>query len=208
MELGLDLSSSIMRALFLLAVLVTALGASAQEPQKGLGLDLGTSAAFVFWEPVEADNWIGSKPLFGASLDAAINWSFPKDHVAIGLGGGLFLWGDRVLYPVFLQLSVDPSVVCDDCFFSRGIWLRTTVDLRLGTMLGRVETTAGPLRPDFFNEMGIRYRLGTNSRSQFHAGVRLSMFTLRGPYQEKVAGGWYDSKPIFHMFGPAVWVTF
>lgn len=197
-----------MRALFLLAVLVKALGASAQEPKKGLGLDLGTSAAFVFWAPVEADNWIGSKPHFGASLDAAINWSFPKDYVAIGLGGGLFLWGDRVQYPVFIQLTVAPSSWCDDCAFSRGIWLRTTFDGRLGTMLGSVETTAGPLRPDFFTEMGVRYRLGTNPRYRFHAGIRLSGFTLRGPYQEQVDGVWQEANPNFLMAGPAFWMTF
>ncbi|MBX2980602.1 MAG: hypothetical protein KF905_15045 [Flavobacteriales bacterium] len=73
-----------MRALFLVAALVTANGLVAQETKKGLGLDLGTSPSFVFWAPVEADNWIGSKPLFGASLNAAINWSFPKDRAALG----------------------------------------------------------------------------------------------------------------------------
>jgi hypothetical protein len=194
--------------MFLIAVLVTALGASAQEPKKGFGLDLGLSPSFVFWAPVEADNWIGSKPHFGASLDAAINWSFPKDRAALGLGGGLFLWGDRVMYPVFIQLAADPSVWCDDCFFSRGIWLRTTFDGRIGTMVGKVETTAGPLRPDFFSEMGVRYRLGANTRSRFHAGIRMSMFTLRGPYQEQVEGVWQNSTPNFLMAGPAFWMTF
>ncbi len=197
-----------MRALFLLAVLVKALGASAQEPKKGLGLDLGLSPSFVFSEPVEADNWNGSKPLFGASFDAVVNWSFPKDRASLGLGGGIFLWGDRVLYPVFIQLAVDPSVWCDECFFSRGIWLRATFDGRLGAMLGNVETTAGLLRPNFFSEMGVRYRLGTNDRSRFHVGIRMSMFTLRGPYQEQVEGVWQDSKPNFFMVGPAVWMTF
>jgi hypothetical protein len=196
------------RYALLATLFIVPLCAKAQESKRGLGLDLGLSPSFVFSDRVEADNWIGSKPLFGASLNAAINWSFPKDRAALGLGGGLFLWGDRVLYPVFLQLAVDPSVWCDDCFFNRGIWLRTTVDLRLGTMIGRVETTAGPLRPDFFSEMGIRYRLGTNTRSRFHAGMRLSTFTLRGPYQMQVEGVWEDSKPSFLTVGPALWVTF
>lgn len=180
----------------------------AQEPKKGLGLDIGLAPLYVFSAPVEADNWIGSKPAMGFALDAAVNWSFPKDRSTVGLGGGLFLWGDRVLYPVFMQLTLDPSTWCDDCAFSRGIWLRTTFDGRLGTMLGTVETTAGPLRPDLFSEVGLRYCLGESPRSRFHAGIRLSKFSFKGPYQIQVEGGWQDSKPGFLTVGPALWMSF
>lgn len=197
-----------MRALFLVAVLVTAFGTVAQEPKKGLGLDIGTSTSFVFSEPVETDNWIGSRSLFGASLDATVNWTFPKDRAAVGLGGGLFFWGDRMLYPVFLHVSFPTSLLCDDCVFSRGIWPRITYEGKLGTVLGNVETTAGPLHPDFLSELGLRYRLGTSTRTRFHAGIRLSMFTLRGPYQMQVEGVWQDSKPNFLTAGPALWMTF
>lgn len=197
-----------MRAYFLVAVLVIAHEVLAQEPKRGLGLDIGTSPSFVFSQPVEADNWIGSKGSFGLGLDAAINWTFPKDRGAVGLGGGVFFWADRMLYPVFLQVTLPASILCDDCVFSRGIWPRTTLDCKLGTMLGNVETTSGPLRPDFFNELGIRYRLGTSTRTRFHAGIHLSMFTLSGPYQTQVEGAWQDSKPSFFLAGPAIWVTF
>jgi hypothetical protein len=196
-----------MRALFLVTFQILALVVVSQEPKKGLGLDIGTSPSFVSSEPVEADNWIGNKPEFGLACDAVVNWRFPKDRAAIGLGGGLLLWGDRVLYPVFIQLTVEPSIWCTDCAFSRGIWLRTSLDARLGAMLGHVETTAGPLRPDLFYEVGFKYRLGVHARLRFHAGIRLNMFSFRGPYQNLVEGSWRDSKPVFLTAGPALWMA-
>lgn len=197
-----------MRALVLVASLVTTMSVVAQEPKKGLGLDIGLSPSYVHTEPVEADNWIGNKSDIGLEWDAAVNWSFPKGRGALGLGGGLFLWGDRILYPVFIQVTADPNAWCDDCSLSRGIWLRTSIDARMGAMLGNVETTPGPLRPDLFSEVGLRYRLGVNARSRFHVGIRLSMFSFRGPYQIQLEGGWQDSKPSFLTAGPALWMTF
>lgn len=205
---GLGLFSTLMRSLFFVAFQTIALGVAAQEPWKGLGLDLGFAPSFVYTEPVEADNWVGSKSQFGASFDAAINYGFPKARAAFGLGDGIFLWGDRVLYPVFIQVAADPSAWCEDCFFSRGIWLRTTIDARGGAMPGNVETAAGPLRVDFFSEVGFRYRVGIATRWQFHAGIRLGTFDLRGPYRVQVDGVWQDSKPSFLTAGPALWMTF
>lgn len=74
-------------------------------------------------------------------------------------------------------------------------------------MLGHVETTAGPLRPYLFSEFGLRYRLGNDAQSRFHAGIRISTFIFQGPYQRMVDNAWKEATPNFFTAGPAFWVT-
>ncbi len=197
-----------MRLNFLIALLWLLTCAQAQDPKRGLGLDLGVAPLFIYSGPEVEDNWIGTKPLFGTSMQALLNWHFPKDRTAIGLGGGILFWGDRILHPVFFHLVVHPASWCDDCSLNNLFWQRISVDAHIGTIIGRIETTVGPLHPNFLSEAGIRYRLGSGERSRAHIGVNFGMFTLRGPYRTLVNGEWREARIAFSTIGPAFWLTF
>lgn len=197
-----------MRFLIIIGLLLSTGRVCAQEGGQRVRFELGASPSYIGPAEHAEDNWIGTKPAFGTRLDASINWKVRKGGGSVGLGGGLFLWGDRILFPIYGHIVIEPSSLCDDCLLANDFWKRTTVEVDLGMMIGGAETTDGPLRGTFLNNVGLRYRLGDNERSRFSIGVRSSLFGFRGPYRSLSADGWKDGRPAFLTIGPAVWFTF
>lgn len=182
------LNSVVMRTAHLSALLCLPFALQAQEFSKGLGFSISACPAIILTEAVTTDNWIGDKPGFGTTTNASVYWTFPKDGSTIGVGGGAFFWGDRTLYPLYLELTFPMAGLCTDCGMRRGIWARTGCEARLGAMFGSVETTSGPLHANFLSEVGLRYQMGASDDSRFQIGLRLGIFSMSGPYQVQVDG--------------------
>jgi len=192
-------------ARILLALLLWPLGrAYAQTTEPGLGFDFSLSPAYVHFEPAGQDNWVGDKPSYATMAVGAIHWTVPKDETSFGLGGGAFFWGDRLLYPVYARLRMNVSVLFRDSTKMSGFVRRLSVETRVGTMLGTVESTAGKLKPRVSYNALIAYRLGRSARSSLHIGIELGLFSLGGPYQVRTGDKWEDSRADISTVGVVV----
>lgn len=181
----------------------------AQRNVGRLGFNLGLSPSYVHFAPEGTeDNWSGDKASYATMALGSINWTFPKDESTFGLGGGPFVWGDRILYPVFLQIGLDLTIFHRDTTTMSGFARRLSIETRIGTMLGNIETTAGKLTPQVWYDAAIMYRTGRNTRSAFHIGVELGVFNWRGPYQVQSGDDWEEERPSISTVGPLLQFRF
>src|SRR5690606_4604431 len=98
----LDLYSNAMRLLATIIFIHFLHYAFAQEKSRRIGFDLGLAPLYVHSDQV-VDNWLGGKPAFATTLTGAINWNFKDSPNSIGVGGGVSLWGNRMLHPVYFK---------------------------------------------------------------------------------------------------------
>jgi hypothetical protein len=191
------------RALLLLPFLWQFAETSGQSARR-LDFEFGLSPAYVAFEPLGKDNLVGSKVDLGVTLDASVNWNFLKDSSAIGLGGGVFQWGDRTLFPVYFQLRFDLSSLYKDQSKVSSFLHRSSFEGRVGTMIGPLETTNGPLRPEVLYGISLLYRSSKGARPSLYVGIQMDMMTWRGPYQYQENNEWQDRKPLVFTIGPVV----
>lgn len=193
----------------LLLLLLWSLGrVSAQTGGHRLGFDLGLSPAYVLFDPIRTDNWPGDKPLYATMVVGTIDWTTNSDNGMVGLGGGAFIWGDRILYPVYLQLGLHASILYRDTTKVSPCVRRFSGLLRVGTMLGTIETAAGNLNPEVWYNAAILYRLSRSTRSSWHIGIELGMYTWGGPYQVRTGDTWEEGQPRISTVGPVVQFRF
>lgn len=181
----------------------------AQTNEGGLSFGIGLSPSYVHFSPDGTeDNWSGDKASYATMSLGSINWTFANDETSVGLGGGAFIWGDRILCPVFLQIGLDLSVLYRDTTTISGFARRLSMETRIGTMLGNIETTTGKLTPQVWFDASIMYRTGRNAHAAFHIGVELGIFNWQGPYQVRTVDAWEEAKPQISTVGPVVQFRF
>lgn len=196
-------------ARILLALLLWPLGqVSAQMTKPGLGFGISLTPTYVYFQPPATDNWAGDKPPYATMALGSLNWTFTKEEASLGLGGGAFVWGERTLYPVYAQIRLSFSEFYRDTTKVSSFARRLSVEARIGTMLGNIETTDGKLKPAVWYDALIMYGLSRTKRSAFHIGIELGLFSWRGPYQVRTGDTWEDRHPNISTVGPVVQFRF
>jgi len=194
-------------ARILVALLLCSLGrVSAQTIKERLGFDLGLSPTYVLFEPTGTDNWSGDKPAYATTVLGSINWTADWAETRVGLGGGAFIWGDRILHPVYLQLGLNFSSLYRDSSRVRPFVRRLSCVARVGTLLGTIETAGGRLKPRAWYDVSILYRFSRSRR--WRVGIELGVFEWRGPYQVRTGTSWEDSHPQILTVGPVIQFRF
>ncbi|MBK8497534.1 MAG: hypothetical protein IPL52_01645 [Flavobacteriales bacterium] len=192
-----------------LALLLWPLGlVSAQMTEPGLGFDFSLTPSYVYFQPAGPDNWLGDKPPYATMALGCVNWNFPKEETSFGLGGGAIVWGERFLYPAYVQIRMSFSGFYRDSTKVGSFARRLSVESRLGTILGNIETSDGKLKPKVWYDALFVYQLSRSARSSFHIGIEMGIFSWRGPYQVRTGDSWDDSEPSIHTVGPVVQFRF
>lgn len=130
-------------------------------------------------------------PIHDAAFRGELNamWRVSKDTaewghpISLGGGIGLLRWGAETIYPVHVQMRIQPFKRFD----------RLVVDCRMGGAFGPWKQSGqGHVAVGLISEMGIRYPLLLGDRMTWEPRFHLGIIGLQGPLWILEQGTWKD----------------